>query len=129
MLIFSILWTLIVYFPVATGLGRWMARINGAYRFCGRTIVHVTAGVGAYYGFGYWTTEGIGTILTLPHNLTMSFTGAAMLWVGWFGFNAGSALAADGAAGVTLFVTHISAATGALTWMVIEWIKFGKPSG
>ena len=59
----------------------------------------------------------------------MSFTGAAMLWVGWFGFNAGSALAADGAAGMALFVTHISASVGALTWMIIEWVKFGKPSG
>jgi Amt family ammonium transporter len=59
----------------------------------------------------------------------MSFTGAAMLWVGWFGFNAGSALAADGAAGMALFVTHISAAVGASTWMAIEWIKYGKPSG
>ena len=59
----------------------------------------------------------------------MSFTGAAMLWVGWFGFNAGSALAADGAAGMALFVTHISASVGALTWIVIEWLKYGKPSG
>jgi Amt family ammonium transporter len=59
----------------------------------------------------------------------MSFTGAAMLWVGWFGFNAGSALAADGSAGMALLVTHLSAATGALTWMIIEWLKYGKPSG
>ena len=59
----------------------------------------------------------------------MSFTGAAMLWLGWFGFNAGSALAADGAAGTALFVTHISASVGALTWIVIEWLKYGKPSG
>ena len=65
----------------------------------------------------------------LPHNLTMSFTGAAMLWVGWFGFNAGSALAADGAAGMALFQTHISASVGALTWIIIEWLKYGKPSG
>jgi Amt family ammonium transporter len=65
----------------------------------------------------------------MPHNLTMSFTGAGMLWVGWFGFNAGSALAADGAAGMAMLVTHLSAATGALTWMVIEWRKYGKASG
>jgi Amt family ammonium transporter len=65
----------------------------------------------------------------LPHNLTMSFTGAGMLWVGWFGFNAGSALAADGSAGMAMLVTHLSAATGAVSWMAIEWLKHGKPSG
>jgi Amt family ammonium transporter len=63
-----------------------------------------------------------------PHNLTMTVAGAAMLWVGWFGFNAGSALAADGAAGMAMLVTHIGAATGAFAWMVCEWIRYGKPS-
>src|SRR5256885_11665837 len=63
-----------------------------------------------------------------PHNMTMTVTGAAMLWVGWFGFNAGSALAADGAAGMPMLVTHIGAATGAFAWMLCEWVRFGKPS-
>ena len=131
MLIFSILWTLVVYFPVANWVwgGGWLGSM-GLIDFAGGTVVHVTAGVGALVTALFIGQRGeFGQSSTLPHNLTMSFTGAAMLWVGWFGFNAGSALAADGAAGMALFVTHISAATGALTWMVIEWIKFGKPSG
>ena len=131
MLIFSILWTLIVYFPVANWVwgGGWLGSM-GLIDFAGGTVVHVTAGVGALVtALVIGQRKEFGQTATLPHNLTMSFTGAAMLWVGWFGFNAGSALAADGAAGMALFVTHISAATGALTWMVIEWIKFGKPSG
>ncbi len=131
MLIFCLLWTLLVYFPVANWVwgGGWLGQM-GLIDFAGGTVVHVTAGVGALV-----TALVIGkrkdflTSSTLPHNLTMSFTGAAMLWVGWFGFNAGSALAADNAAGMALFVTHISASVGALSWMVIEWIKFGKPSG
>ena len=131
MLIFSILWTLLVYFPVANWVwgGGWLGAM-GLIDFAGGTVVHVTAGVGALVtALVIGQRKEFGQSTTLPHNLTMSFTGAAMLWVGWFGFNAGSALAADGAAGMALFVTHISAATGALTWMVIEWIKFGKPSG
>jgi Amt family ammonium transporter len=131
MLLFTSLWTLIVYFPIANWVwgGGWLGQM-GLIDFAGGTVVHITAGVGALV-----TAIVIGprkdflSASTLPHNLTMSFTGAAMLWVGWFGFNAGSALAADGAAGMAMFVTHISAATGALTWMVIEWLKFGKPSG
>ena len=131
MLLFSILWALFVYFPVANWVwgGGWLGQM-GLIDFAGGTVVHVTAGVGALV-----TALVIGQrkdflqFSTVPHNMTMSFTGAAMLWVGWFGFNAGSALAADGAAGMALFVTHISAAAGALSWMVIEWIKFGKPSG
>ncbi len=131
MLTFSILWTLLVYFPVANWVwgGGWLGSM-GLIDFAGGTVVHVTAGVGALVtALVIGQRKEFGQSSTLPHNLTMSFTGAAMLWVGWFGFNAGSALAADGAAGMALFVTHISAATGALTWMVIEWIKFGKPSG
>ena len=131
MLIFSILWTLVVYFPVANWVwgGGWLGSM-GLIDFAGGTVVHVTAGVGALVtALVIGKRKEFGQSSTLPHNLTMSFTGAAMLWVGWFGFNAGSALAADGAAGMALFVTHISAATGALTWMLIEWIKFGKPSG
>lgn len=131
MLLFSVLWTLIVYFPVANWVwgGGWLASM-GLIDFAGGTVVHITAGVGALVtALVLGRREGFPNTPMMPHNLTMSFTGAAMLWVGWFGFNAGSALAADGTAGMAMLVTHLSAATGALTWMVIEWIKYGKPSG
>jgi Amt family ammonium transporter len=131
MLLFSVIWTLLVYFPVANWVwgGGWLGQ-RGLIDFAGGTVVHVTAGVGALvFALVLGQRKDFLSASTLPHNLTMSFTGAGMLWVGWFGFNAGSALAADGAAGMAMFVTHISAATGALTWMLIEWIKFGKPSG
>lgn len=131
MLLFSVIWTLLVYFPVANWVwgGGWLGQ-RGLIDFAGGTVVHVTAGVGALVtALVLGQRKDFLSASTLPHNLTMSFTGAGMLWVGWFGFNAGSALAADGAAGMAMFVTHISAATGALTWMLIEWIKFGKPSG
>lgn len=131
MLLFSTLWTLVVYFPVANWVwgGGWLGQM-GLIDFAGGTVVHVTAGIGALvFALVIGQRQGFLTAPIMPHNLTMSFTGAGMLWVGWFGFNAGSALAADGSAGMAMFVTHISAATGALTWMAIEWIKFGKPSG
>lgn len=131
MLLFSALWTLVVYFPVANWVwgGGWLGQM-GLIDFAGGTVVHVTAGVGALVtALVIGKREGFPTTPMMPHNLTMSFTGAGMLWVGWFGFNAGSALAADGSAGMAMLVTHLSAATGALTWMVIEWIKHGKPSG
>ena len=134
MLLFSVLWTLLVYFPVANWVwgGGWLSQMGpmGLIDFAGGTVVHVTAGVGALvFALVIGRRQGFPTTPMMPHNLTMSFTGAGMLWVGWFGFNAGSALAADGSAGMAMFVTHISAATGALTWMAIEWIKYGKPSG
>ena len=131
MLLFSILWTLVVYFPIANWVwgGGWLGQM-GLIDFAGGTVVHITAGVAALVlALMIGQRKDFLQSASLPHNLTMSFTGAAMLWVGWFGFNAGSQLAADGVAGMALFVTHISAATGALSWMVIEWIKFGKPSG
>jgi Amt family ammonium transporter len=131
MLIFSILWTLLVYFPVANWVwgGGWLGQM-GLIDFAGGTVVHITAGIAAIVtAVVLGQRKGFPTTPMMPHNLTMSFTGAAMLWVGWFGFNAGSALAADGSAGMAMFVTHISAATGAVTWMVIEKIKYGKSSG
>lgn len=131
MLLFSALWTLIVYFPVANWVwgGGWLGQL-GLIDFAGGTVVHVTAGIAALvFALVIGRREGFPNTPMMPHNLTMSFTGAGMLWVGWFGFNAGSALAADGSAGMAMFVTHISAATGAFTWMVIEWLKHGKPSG
>jgi Amt family ammonium transporter len=131
MLVFSVMWTLIVYFPVANWVwgGGWLGQL-GLIDFAGGTVVHITAGVAALvFAIVLGPRDGFLKTPMMPHNLTMSFTGAGMLWVGWFGFNAGSALAADGAAGMAMLVTHISAATGALTWMIIEWRKYGKPSG
>ncbi len=131
MLAFTVLWALLVYFPVANWVwgGGWLGQM-GLIDFAGGTVVHLTAGVAALVlALELGKRDGFLTSSVVPHNLTMSFTGAAMLWVGWFGFNAGSALAADGAAGMALYVTHTSAAAGALTWMALDWFKFGKASG
>ena len=131
MLAFTVLWALFVYFPVANWVwgGGWLGRM-GLIDFAGGTVVHLTAGVAALVlALELGRRDGFLTSSVVPHNLTMSFTGAAMLWVGWFGFNAGSALAADNAAGMALYVTHTAAAAGALTWMALDWFKFGKASG
>lgn len=130
MLIFSVLWFLLVYLPVCHWVwgGGWLGQM-GLLDFAGGTVVHITAGVGAIVtAIVLGNRRGFLTVQMLPHNLTMTVTGAGMLWVGWFGFNGGSAVAANGDAGMAILVTHISAATGAFTWMMIEWIKFGKPS-
>ena len=97
--------------------------------FAGGTVVHVNAGVAALVAaLVMGRRKGFPDTPMPPHNMTMAITGAGMLWVGWFGFNAGSALAANGDAGMAMLVTHISAAAGALTWMACEWSRFGKPS-
>jgi Amt family ammonium transporter len=130
MLAFSLIWLLVVYVPVAHWVwgGGWLADM-GFRDFAGGAVVHVNAGVAALVAaLVIGNRRDFPTTPILPHNLTMTVTGASMLWVGWYGFNAGSALAADGAAGMAMLVTHLSAATGALTWIAIEWIKFGKPS-
>jgi Amt family ammonium transporter len=101
----------------------------GLLDFAGGTVVHVTAGTAALVAAMFiGKRRGFPQTPMPPHNLTMTVTGAGMLWVGWFGFNAGSALAANGDASMAMLVTHISAATGAMTWMFLEWIKYGKPS-
>jgi len=101
----------------------------GLLDFAGGTVVHVTAGVGALVAaMVIGNRRGYPRTPMPPHNLTMTVTGAGMLWVGWFGFNGGSALAANGDAAMAILVTHISAASGALTWMTIEWLRHGKPS-
>ncbi|MGB1908114.1 MAG: ammonium transporter, partial [Spongiibacter sp.] len=108
--------------------GGWLAQM-GLLDFAGGTVVHITAGVAALVAaMVLGPRQGFGQMALPPHNLTMTFTGAGMLWVGWFGFNAGSALAANGNAGMAMLVTHLSAATGCLTWSLIEWKRFGKPS-
>jgi Amt family ammonium transporter len=129
-LLFSSFWLLAVYAPVTHWVwgGGWLAQ-KGLMDFAGGTVVHITAGVAAIVCAKYLgNRKGFPTTAMPPHNLTMTITGAGMLWVGWFGFNAGSALAANGDAGMAMLVTHISAAMGSLAWMTMEWIKFGKPS-
>ncbi len=130
MLIFSGLWLMAVYVPVCHWVwgGGWLAQM-GLLDFAGGTVVHVTAGVAALVAaLVIGNRTGFPETAMPPHNMTMTVTGAGMLWVGWFGFNAGSALAADGGAAMAMVVTHISAAAGSLAWMTIEWIKFRKPS-
>jgi len=130
MLLFSGIWLLVVYVPVTHwvwGEG-WLAE-KGIYDFAGGIVVHITAGVAALVAaLVLGPRKGFPTTPMLPHNMTMTITGAGMLWVGWFGFNGGSALAADGNASMAMLVTHISAAMGAITWAGIEWLKFGKAS-
>ena len=130
MMLFSVLWSTLVYFPVCHWVwgGGWLAQM-GLLDFAGGTVVHITAGVGAIVAaMVLGNRKGFPGTPMMPHNMTMTVTGAGMLWVGWFGFNGGSAVAANGDAGMAILVTHISAACGALTWSVIEWIKYGKPS-
>ncbi len=130
MLLFSILWLLLVYVPVCHWVwgDGWLAKL-GVMDFAGGTVVHVNAGVAALVAaLVLGKRKGFPETAMPPHNLTMAVTGAGMLWVGWFGFNAGSALAADGSAGMALLVTHTGAAAGAITWMLCEWVRFGKPS-
>jgi ammonium transporter, Amt family len=130
MLLFSAIWLMLVYVPVTHWVwgGGWLNKM-GLYDFAGGTVVHITAGIAALVAAVVMgPRRGFGTASMMPHNMTMTLSGAGMLWVGWFGFNGGSALAADGSASMAMLVTHISAATGAMTWLVREWIKFGKPS-
>jgi len=130
MMWFSVLWLVVVYLPVCHWVwgGGWLAE-KGVLDFAGGLVVHITAGVGAIVAaMVLGNRKGFPKTAMPPHNLTMSVTGAGMLWVGWFGFNAGSAVAASGDAGMAMLVTHISAATGSLVWMFAEWIKYSKPS-
>jgi ammonium transporter, Amt family len=130
MLAFSVLWLLGVYVPVCHWVwgGGWLADL-GLYDFAGGTVVHITAGVAALVAaLVLGGRKGFPEQGMMPHNMTMTVTGAGMLWVGWFGFNGGSALAAGGDAAMAMLVTHISAAAGSLAWITMEWKKFGKPS-
>jgi Amt family ammonium transporter len=135
-LAFSALWLLLVYTPICHmtwGGGLFapggMFGAAGVLDFAGGIVVHVSAGIAALVAcILVGPREGYPRRALPPHNLTMSFTGTAMLWVGWFGFNAGNALAADGHAAMALAVTQISASAATLTWMAIEWSRHGKPS-
>jgi Amt family ammonium transporter len=130
MLLFSLLWLLLVYVPVAHWVwgDGWLAKL-GLMDFAGGTVVHLNAGMAALVcALVLGKRRGFPETAMPPHNMTMVVTGAGMLWVGWFGFNAGSALAADGSAGMAMLVTHIGAATGAFAWVLCEWIRYDKPS-
>ncbi|MFK8033979.1 MAG: ammonium transporter [Hyphomicrobiales bacterium] len=129
-LIISALWLLVVYAPVTHWVwgGGWLAD-RGVMDFAGGIVVHVTAGASAaVIAVMLGARNGFPKTSQPPHAPWMVMVGASLLWVGWFGFNAGSALGANGDAGMALLVTHMSAATASLVWVVIEWVKFGKPS-
>ena len=130
MLIFSALWLVLVYAPICHWVwgGGWLGSM-GLQDFAGGTVVHITAGVAAVVAaLVIGPRTGFSVTPMPPHNLTMTVTGAGMLWVGWFGFNAGSAVAADSSAAMAMLVTHLSAACGSLAWMTMEWLRHGKPS-
>ena len=130
MLIFCSLWLVLVYAPICHWVwgGGWLGNMGLQY-FAGGSVVHITAGVAALVAAtSMGGRRGFGTTAMPPHNLTMTVTGAGMLWVGWFGFNAGSAVAADSSAAMAMLVTHLSAACGSLAWMTMEWLRHGKPS-
>ena len=130
MLLFSLFWSLLVYMPIAHWVwgGGWLGDL-GFKDFAGGAVVHITAGVAAITAAIYMgNRKDFQEAMHIPHNLPFCAIGAGLLWVGWFGFNGGSALAANGDAGMALAATHISAATGAFTWMMAEWIRFGKPT-
>ena len=130
MLLFSGIWVIVVYAPITHWVwGGGFLGEAGLLDFAGGTVVHITAGVAALVAaLVMGPRKGFPSTPMPPHNMTMAITGAGMLWVGWFGFNAGSALAANGDAGMAMLVTHMSASAGALTWMICEWVRFGKPS-
>jgi Amt family ammonium transporter len=129
-LVFTAAWLMLAYVPIAHWVwgGGWLAAM-GVIDFAGGIVVHTSAGVAALVSaLVIGARRGFPNHVMPPHNPGMTMAGAAMLWVGWFGFNGGSALAADGNAGQAILVTHLAASCGAVTWMVVEWVRFGKPS-
>jgi Amt family ammonium transporter len=131
MLWFIGLWSVLIYSPIAHIMwepsGYWATA--GVLDFAGGTVVHINAGIaGLVCALVLGKRVGYGREMMMPHNLTLTLTGASLLWVGWFGFNAGSAVAADGRAGMAMFVTQFATAVAALSWMFTEWIVKGKPS-
>ena len=128
---FTVLWSLLVYVPVAHWVwepGGWLATM-GVLDFAGGTVVHINAGIsGLVAAIIVGPRVGFRRVQMSPHNLSLTVIGASLLWVGWFGFNGGSAGAADGRAGMALTVTQVATATSALSWMLVEWIRRGRPS-
>ncbi len=130
LLLFSVLWSLCIYSPLAHWVwgGGWLAQL-GALDFAGGAVVHISCGFGALVcAIVLGKRKGYGTEPMPPHNLPMTLLGTGLLWFGWFGFNAGSALGANGGAGVAFIATHIAASAGGLSWMVAEWVHRGKPT-
>ena len=131
MLWFVALWSVFVYAPIAHWVwepGGWLAQL-GALDFAGGSVVHINAGVsGLVCAYFLGPRRGYGREAFEPYNLGLTMAGAGLLWVGWFGFNAGSAVAADGRAGLAMAATHIAASAGALSWMFAEWLGRGRPS-
>lgn len=131
MLWFIGMWSLVVYAPIAHWVwepGGWLAQL-GALDFAGGSVVHINAGIsGLVCAYFLGPRRGYGREAFEPYNLGLTMAGAGMLWVGWFGFNAGSAVASDGRAGLAMAVTHIAAAAGAISWMLGEWVLRGRPS-
>jgi Amt family ammonium transporter len=128
--VFSILWSTLVYAPLAHWVwgGGWLAEL-GAIDFAGGTVIHISSGVAALVAAMYLgRRKTFGTKDTDPHNLTLTVLGAGLLWFGWFGFNAGSALSAGTQAATAFLVTNVAAAMGALTWMTVSWMRHGHPS-
>jgi len=131
-LVFSIVWSLVVYVPCCYGVwhkaGAFFG-LTGVIDLAGGIVVHITAGVAALVAcVMVGPRRGFPHAQLMPHNLPLTIAGAGMLWVGWFGFNAGSQLAANGAAAMTLVVTHLSACAASVVWMLTEWVRNGKPS-
>jgi Amt family ammonium transporter len=128
-IIFTVLWLIIVYAPATHWVwgGGWLAKM-GVLDFAGGLVVHTTAGISALViAYYLGPRKDFPKSFNPPHSPVLAMVGACMLWVGWFGFNAGSALAANANAGMAMLVTHISAATATITWMFIDWFKNGKP--
>ena len=129
--VFIVLWATLVYDPVAHwvwGVGGWL-REYGVLDFAGGTVVHILSGVsGLVFALMIGKRKGYGHEAMLPHNLPMIVIGASLLWFGWFGFNAGSALGANGTAAVALATTHMAAAAGMVSWVLVEWFHHGKPT-
>ncbi len=130
-LLFTILWATLVYNPLCHwvwAVGGWMGGM-GALDFAGGTVVHISSGISALAAaIIIGKRVGYGSTAYIPHNLPMTITGAALLWFGWFGFNAGSALACNGLAANAFVVTHVASAAAALSWISVEWIHRGKPT-
>jgi Amt family ammonium transporter len=129
-LLFSLLWSIFVYNPMAHWVwgGGWMQRL-GAIDFAGGTVVHINAGISALVmAIMLGKRKGYGKVMMIPHNIPFVVLGTALLWLGWFGFNAGSGLSADGLAANAFFVTHLATSMAAATWMTLEWIINKKPT-
>jgi ammonium transporter, Amt family len=128
--IFAIAWSLFIYFPVAHWIwgGGWLAQL-GVWDFAGGIVIHTTAGMAALAaGIVFGRRKNFGPQIMVPHNLPLAVVGATMLWLGWFGFNAGSAVAANGVAGNALLTSQIGASTSTLVWLFLSWKRSGKPS-